>query len=80
MFKEIPFTMNVLEMSDKDFLIEKLFKQGTALFGSQEKFNDWLNSKNKVMNDEMPASNLDTFTGIQLVFDELNAIEHGFSV
>lgn len=71
--------MKALEISEKDILIAKLFKQGTALFGSQEKFNDWINSKNAVMNDEMPASYFDTFSGIQLVFDELNTIEHGFS-
>ena len=70
--------MKAPEISEKDILIARLFKQGTALFGSQEKFNDWINSKNAVMDDEMPASYLDTFSGIQLVFDELNAIEHGF--
>jgi uncharacterized protein (DUF2384 family) len=71
--------MKAPEISEKDILIDKLFKQGTAQYGSQEKFSKWMHSKNAVMNDDMPASNLDTFSGIQLVFDELNAIEHGFS-
>lgn len=72
--------MNALETSDKDILIDKLFKQGTAIFGSQEKFNDWMNSKNAVLDNEKPASYFDTLSGIQLLLDELNAIEHGFPV
>jgi uncharacterized protein (DUF2384 family) len=31
------------------------------------------------MGSEKPVSYLDTFSGIQMVMDELNAIEHGFS-
>jgi uncharacterized protein (DUF2384 family) len=31
------------------------------------------------MGGEKPVSYLDTFSGIQLVMDELNAIEYGFS-
>lgn len=65
--------------SERALYIAKLFKQGTVLFGSQEKFHNWLNAKNAVMGGETPASYLDTFSGIQLVLDELNAIEYGFS-
>jgi len=36
-------------------------------------------SKNQAMAAEKPVSYLDTFSGIQLVMDELNAIEYGFS-
>lgn len=70
--------MKAPEISEKDILIAKLFKQGIALFGSQEKFLSWLNSDNVVLDGKKPASYLDTFSGIQLVFDELNAIEYGF--
>lgn len=65
--------------SERALYIAKLFKQGTTLLGSQEKFHNWLNAKNAVMGGETPASYLDTFSGIQLVLDELNAIEYGFS-
>lgn len=71
--------MKAPEISEKDILIAKLFKKGTALFGSQEKFNDWINSKNAVLDGKKPTSYLDTCTGIQFVLDELNAIEFGFS-
>lgn len=65
--------------SERALYIAKLFKQGIDLFGSQDKFHNWLNSKNSVMGNEKPVSYLDTFSGIQLVLDELNAIEYGFS-
>ena len=65
--------------SERALYIAKLFKQGIELFGSQDKFHNWLNSQSSVMGGEKPASYLDTFSGIQLVLDELNAIEYGFS-
>ena len=65
--------------SERALYIAKLFKSGIDLFGSKEKFHSWLNSENKVMGNEKPVSYLDTFSGIQLVLDELNAIEYGFS-
>ena len=55
------------------------FKKGIELFGSREKFRNWLNAENFVTGGEKPASYLDTFSGIQMVMDELNAIEYGFS-
>ncbi len=65
--------------SERALYIAKLFKSGIDLFGSKEKFHSWLNSENTVMGNEKPVSYLDTFSGIQLVLDELNAIEYGFS-
>ena len=65
--------------SERALYIAKLFKSGIDLFGSKEKFHSWLNSENTVMGNEKPVSYLDTFSGIQLVLEELNAIEYGFS-
>ncbi|HAQ21009.1 MAG TPA: hypothetical protein DCR40_17510 [Prolixibacteraceae bacterium] len=65
--------------SERALYIAKLFQTGIETFGSREKFRNWLNSENQVMGGEKPASYLDTFSGIQLVLDELNAIEYGFS-
>ncbi len=65
--------------SERALYIAKLFKSGIDLFGSKEKFHSWLNSENTVMGNEKPVSYLDTFSGIQFVLDELNAIEYGFS-
>jgi putative toxin-antitoxin system antitoxin component (TIGR02293 family) len=65
--------------SERALYIAKLFKLGIETFSSKEKFHNWLNSENSAMGGEMPVSYLDTFSGIQLVMDELNAIEYGFS-
>jgi putative toxin-antitoxin system antitoxin component (TIGR02293 family) len=65
--------------SERALYIAKLFQSGIETFGSRDKFRNWLNSENQVMGGEKPVSYLDTFSGIQLVLDELNAIEYGFS-
>jgi putative toxin-antitoxin system antitoxin component (TIGR02293 family) len=65
--------------SERALFIAKLFKLGNNTFGSMEKFRNWLNVENSAMGGEKPVSYLDTFSGIQLVMDELNAIEYGFS-
>ncbi len=65
--------------SERALYIAKLFNMGFNIFGNPEKFRNWLNSVNYAMGGEKPASYLDTFSGILLVMNELNAIEHGFS-
>jgi len=65
--------------SERALYIAKLFKSGIDIFGNKEKFHRWLNSENTAMGSEKPVSYLDTFSGIQLVLDELNAIEYAFS-
>jgi putative toxin-antitoxin system antitoxin component (TIGR02293 family) len=65
--------------SERALYIAKLFKTGSDIFGSMDKFRNWLNIENSVMGGEKPVSYLDTYSGIQLVIDELNAIEYGFS-
>jgi len=79
--------MSALEISEKEFLTgarngiqkSRLFKSGNDIFGSMDKFHNWLNIGNLVMGGEKPVSYLYTFSGMQLVMDELNAIEYGFS-
>ena len=65
--------------SERALYIARLFKCGIDIFGNKDKFHNWLNSENTVMGGEKPVSYLDTFSGIQFVMDELNAIEYGFS-
>ena len=64
--------------SERALYIARLFKSGNELFGNRNKFHNWLNMDNLAMGGEKPVSYLDTFSGIQLVMDELNAIEYGF--
>lgn len=77
--KKYPSQLIAPGPSEKALYIAKFFKQGIEIFGSQDKFHHWLNLGNFAMGGENPASYLDTFSGIQLVLDELNAIEYGFS-
>jgi putative toxin-antitoxin system antitoxin component (TIGR02293 family) len=64
--------------SERALYIARLFKSGNELFGNMDKFHNWLNMENLAMGGEKPVSYLDTFSGIQFVMDELNAIENGF--
>jgi putative toxin-antitoxin system antitoxin component (TIGR02293 family) len=64
--------------SERALYIARLFKSGNDLFGNMDKFHNWLNMENLAMGGEKPVSYLDTFSGIQFVMDELNAIEYGF--
>ena len=65
--------------SERALYIARLFNMGFGVFGNQEKFKNWLNTDNHAMGGKKPVSYLDTFSGIQLVMDELNAIEYGFT-
>ncbi len=65
--------------SERALYIARLFNSGIKVFGNRDKFYRWLNSENKAMGGVKPITYLDTFSGIQLVMDELNAIEYGFS-
>jgi putative toxin-antitoxin system antitoxin component (TIGR02293 family) len=65
--------------SERALYIAKLFRTGVEVFGTREKFSKWLNSSNPAMGNEKPVLYLDTFSGIQFVLDELNAIEYGFT-
>ena len=65
--------------SERALYIARLFNKGFGVFGNEDKFRNWLNTKNYAMGGEKPVSYLDTFSGIQMVLDELNAIEYGFT-
>jgi uncharacterized protein (DUF2384 family) len=66
--------------SEKALFIAKLFNRGKEVFGNKEKFREWLDLENQVLNGTKPSYYMDTFFGILLVMDELNAIEYGFPV
>ncbi len=57
------------------FLLE-LYDKGIDTFGSVEEFNKWLPQHN-IGIDAKPADLLDSITGINIVVNELNRIDHG---
>ena len=63
--------------SEKILEITMLNKYGIEVFGSQERFNRWLNTKNVAMGGVKPKSLLDSSFGIQMLKDELTRIQYG---
>jgi putative toxin-antitoxin system antitoxin component (TIGR02293 family) len=63
--------------SEKIIQVVMLHKYGISVFGSQDKFNAWLHTKNIGMGGIIPKELLDSSIGIDLVKDELGRIEHG---
>ena len=63
--------------SEKIIEITMLNKYGIEVFGGQEKFNTWLNTKNVALGGIKPKELLDSSFGIQLLKDELTRIAHG---
>ena len=71
--EKLPF-----EPSEKVLLIGKLYYKGFKVFGEKEKFIRWMDNKNIVLGGIEPKLYLGSYTGIELLLNELNAIEHGF--
>lgn len=63
--------------SERIIEISMLYNFGTEVFGSNDNFNLWLETKNIALGGCIPKDLLDTTFGITLVKDELTRIEHG---
>lgn len=75
-YKKQKGTFNAVT-SEKVIEITMLNKYGIEVFGDQNNFNVWLNSKNVALGGIKPKEILDSSFGIQLLKDELTRIEHG---
>ena len=63
--------------SEKILEIVLLYKKGTEVFGTAEKFNSWLETDNLALGRVKPKSFLDSSFGINLLKDELTRVEYG---
>jgi putative toxin-antitoxin system antitoxin component (TIGR02293 family) len=63
--------------SEKIFEISMLFNYGQEVFGDEDNFNTWLQTKNVALGGIAPKELLNNTFGIRLVKDELTRIEHG---
>jgi putative toxin-antitoxin system antitoxin component (TIGR02293 family) len=63
--------------SEKIVQIDLLYKKGAEVFGSEENFHAWMETKSIPLGGVKPKELLDTTYGINLVADELGRIEHG---
>lgn len=62
------------------FTLLALFKHGIALFGTSEKFGEWLQKDNYYFDNDMPINFLNTISGIRYTDDRLTAMEYGDNV
>jgi putative toxin-antitoxin system antitoxin component (TIGR02293 family) len=63
--------------SEKIIQVAMLHKYGVSVFGTRDKFNSWLHTRNIAMGGFVPKDLLDSSIGIDLVKDELVRIEYG---
>lgn len=61
-------------------LILSLYKHGTDVFSSVKDFEQWLSSKNPLLDNMAPSEFLNTSSGVKLIDDRLTAIEFGGNV
>ena len=63
--------------SEKIILVELLYKKGIDVFGIEENFYTWMDTKSVALGGVKPKDMLDTSFGLTMVNDELGRIEHG---
>jgi len=63
--------------SEKIILVELLYKKGIDVFGIEENFYTWMDTKSVALGGVKPKELLDTSFGLNMVYDELGRIEHG---
>jgi len=63
--------------SEKIIIIEMLYKKGIDIFGVEDNFYTWMDTKSIALGGVKPKDLLDTNFGINMVYNELGRIEHG---
>jgi len=70
---------NILSPTQTEFVlkIEQLFKAGKEVFGSTDSFRQWMQKPAYGLDNKVPASILNTISGINLVINQVMRIAHG---
>ena len=63
--------------SEQILQVADVYSRGNTVFGSQEKFKDWIMLTNKALNNMRPMDLLASRYGAQMVLDEIGRIEYG---
>lgn len=81
-FREYRKPKSVFKENVKEhvLLLLALMKHGIEVFGSQEAFDNWLNTENFYYDNGKPEAFLNTITGIKFIDDRLTAMEYGDNV
>lgn len=65
------------EVSEHALLIAEVFGRGIEVFGSRERFRNWLQTPIISFAGQTPVSLLDTSFGARMIMDELGRLEQG---
>ncbi len=65
------------EYAEKAIELAQLYTRGEEVFGSMDKFKQWMKTPSHLYKGDTPISLLDTSIGFDMVFKELGRIEHG---
>ena len=65
------------ESAEKILMMVGLYQKGIEVFGSSQKFVNWLDANNISLGSKKPKDFLKTSQGIELINDELLRIEYG---
>lgn len=64
-------------ISEHIMLIDRLYQKGYSMFRSPKDFNDWMKREQFGFQYQVPLSLLDTYSGIEAVYNKLGQFEHG---
>lgn len=64
-------------ISEKFVSLVDLYTYGYEVFEDEQKFNKWIQTKNRALGDKIPLDLLDTIFGINEVKNIIGRIEHG---
>ena len=65
------------QQSERMIEMARLYSRGEEVFGTMEKFKEWMNTILLPFGNKRPKEFLDTSLGINMIMDELGRIEHG---
>ncbi|MEO1010654.1 MAG: MbcA/ParS/Xre antitoxin family protein [Bacteroidota bacterium] len=69
-----------IDTKEHILMLIALLKHGTAVFGSSEDFNKWLEVPNIFLDQRRPMDFLNTINGIKMIDNRLIAMEYGDNV
>ena len=69
-----------LDTKEHILMLISLLKHGGEVFGTEENFGQWLDSKNVFLDNRKPMDFLSTISGIKMIDDRVTAIEYGDNV
>lgn len=65
------------EQSERMVEMARLYSRGEEVFGTMNKFKEWMDATLLPFGNKKPKEFLDTSLGINMIMDELGRIEHG---